>query len=397
MKTSSKLKKISIVTLLVLIICYIIYAFLRSLPALDPIVISNRVNKLQVPPYSISWAQSGEQAIGVQGYGVLATSGAQQPVPIASIAKVMVALAVMQSKPLALNQQGPYIPITAKDVLIYQEDLADGQSVVALQAGEKITEYQALEAMLLPSANNMATTLSSWAFGSLSGYLNFANNYAKNIGMENTYFGDASGFMPNTTSTPSDLVKLGELALQNPVIKKIVGEYSANLPVVGQVTNIDLFINPSMNSVLNGIKTGNTTQAGGCFLYSAPFHNSNIVGVILGATSLGNALYAGPQVEKSAASNIEINYPVKNNQVFGFYKLPWGGRVNVVAQQDLSVASSNGTQIPVNITIKSIKNGKKAANVGNVKFEFNHHIYNSPLILVRSIPKPNLWWRLVHP
>ena len=133
--------------------------------------------------------------------------------------------------------------------------------------------------------------------------------------------------LSNTTSTPSDLVKLGELALQNPVIKKIVGEYSANLPVFSQVTNIDLFINPSMNSVLNGIKTGNTTQSWWLFLI-CPFHNSNIVGVILGATSLGNALYAGPQVEKSAASNIEINYPVKNNQVFGFYKLPWGGRVN---------------------------------------------------------------------
>jgi serine-type D-Ala-D-Ala carboxypeptidase (penicillin-binding protein 5/6) len=54
---------------------------------------------------------------------------------------------------------GPQITVTPADVAVYRADAAAGQSVVAVRAGERLTERQALEGLLLPSGNNVATLL----------------------------------------------------------------------------------------------------------------------------------------------------------------------------------------------------------------------------------------------
>ena len=198
------------------------------------------------------------------------------------------------------------MPITAADVAIYQQDVSEDQSVAAVQAGETITEYQALQALLLPSANNMATTLTDWAFGSQAAYLSFANAYAKQLGMTDTTFADASGFSPDTVSVPSDLVLLGEAGMQNSVIAEIVNEPTAVIPVAGTISNVDINVQPShATNQLNGIKTGNTDQAGGCFLYSTPFDGGTVVGVILGAPNLGTALHDAPLVAASVRDGLQ--------------------------------------------------------------------------------------------
>jgi len=56
---------------------------------------------------SLQWPTSGQAAIGAKGYGLLANNGAQTPVPTASIAKLITALAVLKVKPLAASEQGP--------------------------------------------------------------------------------------------------------------------------------------------------------------------------------------------------------------------------------------------------------------------------------------------------
>src|SRR5207245_1841316 len=122
-------------------------------------------------PPKITWPAYGQAGIGAAGYGLLSVAGAQTAAPIASVAKVMTALAVLSQKPLELNQQGPTITITEEDVASYENYVTQGGSVVRVDSGEQISEYQALQAMLIPSANNMAFTLSRWAFGSTDNYL----------------------------------------------------------------------------------------------------------------------------------------------------------------------------------------------------------------------------------
>ena len=80
-----------------------------------------------------------------------------------------------------------------------------------------------------------------WAFGSLKNYSQAANQYLEDQGLVETHVGsDASGFNPSTTSTARDLVRIGELVMQDPVLKQIVGQSSASdFPVVNNIKNVN--------------------------------------------------------------------------------------------------------------------------------------------------------------
>ena len=59
-------------------------------------------------------------------------------------------LFVDDEKPLQEGEKGPVISVSADDVTEYQQEKANGESVVPVQAGEQLTEYQALQGLLIP-------------------------------------------------------------------------------------------------------------------------------------------------------------------------------------------------------------------------------------------------------
>lgn len=220
-----------------------------------------RPAKLSTP---IAWPKYGQAAYGVAGTGVLAVSDdSSQPVPVASLAKIITALAVLKQKPIAPGQQGPMITLTEQDIASYAEYVAKSGAVVPIEAGEQISEYQALQAMLMPSANNMADSLARWAFGSVDAYNAYANKMVAELGLTKTTVADASGFSASTKSTAHDMVQLGILYMQNPVLKDIAMQTEAKIPFAGLIKNYNSVENK--NGIL-GLKVGNTDEAGRCFL-----------------------------------------------------------------------------------------------------------------------------------
>ncbi len=79
--------------------------------------------------------------------------------PIASVAKVMTAYLTLREHPLAPGQEGFTITITAAEVAEEEQRAGELQSTLPVRAGERLTERQALQALLLPSANNIAALL----------------------------------------------------------------------------------------------------------------------------------------------------------------------------------------------------------------------------------------------
>ena len=66
----------------------------------------------------------------------------------------MTALVVLEHDPLAAGRSGPAFVVTRHDVVDTDRRRHNDESVVPVQAGERLTERQALLALLLPSANN---------------------------------------------------------------------------------------------------------------------------------------------------------------------------------------------------------------------------------------------------
>ncbi|HYM96216.1 MAG TPA: hypothetical protein VET26_02855, partial [Candidatus Sulfotelmatobacter sp.] len=190
--------------------------FIRPIPTVEAVASIPASTTISGSAPAMPWPSTGSAAIGVSSLGVVESSGRETPTPTAGLAKVMTALVLLDDKPLKEGDPGPAIAITDADVQVYLADSANHQNVVEVQSGEQLSEFHALQGLLIPSADNIATTLARWDAGSVNAFVARMNKRAGALGMTHTKFADESGASAKTTSTPSDLVKLGLVAMKQP-------------------------------------------------------------------------------------------------------------------------------------------------------------------------------------
>jgi serine-type D-Ala-D-Ala carboxypeptidase (penicillin-binding protein 5/6) len=231
---------------------------------------------------STVWPADGQAAIRI-GRSQVQAGPNQHAAPIASVAKVMTAYLVLRDHPLGFGQDGPTITLTDADVADTDRRRQQQESVVSIAAGEQLTELQALQALLLPSANNIAVVLARWDAGSVEGFVARMNETARTLGMTDTRYTDPSGYDDATVSTAADQVRIVDRAMGLPVFASIVATPSATLPVAGTVDNTNTLLG---YDGFVGVKTGSTAAAGGCFAFRAirwiDGKRTTITGVVLG-------------------------------------------------------------------------------------------------------------------
>ena len=350
---------------------------------------------------SVAWPSTGQAAIGTDVHGILASHGSQTGVPIASVAKVMLALAVIERRPFSSDSAGATITLTQADVDSYSSWLAKDGSVLPVAAGEQLSEYQALQGLLLPSANNMADTLATWAFGSIEAYERYANDFADHHHMNATHFADASGFDPATVSSATDLVTLGRLALQKPVISDIASQRSAVLPVAGTVYNVNSLLG---KNGIDGLKTGNTDQAGGCLLFTADSliggKTVQLVGAVLGAPNLSSALGLSSKLLSSADTNLTDTVVTPKDTSVATFRLPWGESVQAVTNDDLHSVVWGGSDVATQNSFDAIRLPARDGQIIGKRVVTSNAINSRssvPLILRGNLQGPSLLWRVMHP
>lgn len=315
---------------------YVYTAFAKELPVVSLSV--EPVSPAQPQEVHLPWPTTGQAAVGSLEDGVLASSASEEQArPIASMTKVITALAVLQQSPLAAGEQGQTYTFTPADATMYSQYIAKNGSVVPVSAGQTMTQYQVLQALLLASANNIADSLVVRHFGSMEAYLVYANNMLKEYGLSKTVVADASGFSPQTVSTPSELIVIGQKALANPVLAAIVAQVRADIPGVGTVNNTNRLLS---DSTVVGIKTGTTDEAGNCLLFAARHaiddtHSVTVVGVIMGDSGAAK-LFADARTLLAAArqgfGKVEV---VPAGTVVGQAKTVWGEQTDVVTFEPL--------------------------------------------------------------
>jgi D-alanyl-D-alanine carboxypeptidase (penicillin-binding protein 5/6) len=251
-----------------------------SFPPTSPGDVVRIVHRATLP--TAVWPADGQAAVDV-GQSQVHAGPNQHAAPIASVAKVMTAYLVLRGHPLRLGEQGPTITLTDADVADTDRRRGERESVVSIAAGEQLTERQALQALLVPSANNIAAVLARWAAGSQERFVAQMNAAARSLGMTHTRYTDPSGYDDATVSTAADQVRIVDRAMRLPVFASIVATPSVTLPVAGTVHNTNTLLG---HDGFVGVKTGSDNAAGGCFAFRAirmiGGKRTTITGVVLG-------------------------------------------------------------------------------------------------------------------
>ena len=260
------------------------------------------------PGPAIGWPAQGQAAYTTSELDAIRVGGSEVPVPIASVTKVMTAYVVLQEAPLDPGESGPSIRITEADVADTARRRANGESVVAVAAGEDLTQLQALQALMLPSANNVAVVLARSTAGSVDAFVELMNETADDLGMDDTVYTDPSGMADATVSTASDQVRLFDAAMRDPVFAAVAGATSAQLPVAGTVVTTSRLL--GRDGFVAG-KTGSHDAAGGCYAFRVvreiDGRDVAITGVVLGQRGGGPYVEAALAAAESLAGQVAVS------------------------------------------------------------------------------------------
>jgi D-alanyl-D-alanine carboxypeptidase (penicillin-binding protein 5/6) len=374
-----------------------------SRPIPSPVFHPDVSNSIRLPGRSptLPWPATGSAALSMEGVGSLGHVGSTKPVPIASITKVMTAYVVLKDHPLSPGADGPAIPVTAAVVADYQAGLASQQSVVQVSAGESLTELQALEGLLIPSGNDLATLLADWDAGSTTAFIAKMNSTAQTLGLTATHFNDASGLDPGSTSTPTDLIKLGEAAMALPTFSQIVSLGEITLPEAGLVYNFDYDLG---RDGIIGIKTGTDSAAGGCFLFEAQKtvdgKKMTIVGAVLGQQTVSPITAVLSSVEglaQAAFADMGTIPLVAPGQLIGKVTTPWGASVGVRAPHAQSVVGWPGLSVPTRLEVSTLPRAVGTDTpIGSLKVNLDGRIVDVPLRASGRLRGPSAIWRLTR-
>lgn len=193
----------------------------------------------------------------------------------ASLTKIMTAVIILE--------QGDLDDwVTAPKEAAY----TDGSSM-ALKEGERVQMKDLLNAILVRSANDACVAAAIHLAGSVDKFVNWMNEKAKELGMNNTHFVNPHGLHdPQHYTTVRDLLTLTRYALKNPMFRSIVSQREITIAPTDK-SSLRRYRNRNKLLELypgcDGVKTGYTVPAGECLVASATRNGWQLIAIVLGS------------------------------------------------------------------------------------------------------------------
>ncbi|MEO8263219.1 MAG: D-alanyl-D-alanine carboxypeptidase [Pseudolysinimonas sp.] len=359
-------------------------------------------------PATLAMSPEGASAITVLGgddylppeaSGLWATAGGNDARPIASISKLITALVILSKHPLAsADDPGPNITFSKTDHALYDKYYVLGATIAAMPTGITMSENQALQAMLIPSASNYAEAMATWAFGSNGAFVSATQTWLAANGLTSTRIVEPTGIDARNTSTPTDLMALARIAMANPAIVQIAAMPALAVPGIDEMANTNTLLG---TDGVTGLKTGTLTDNSN-LLFTATLDVGTpepltVIGVVAGAFSHDSAnrdVIAMLDSLKAGFHDVPVG---QQDQVVGTYTTPWGESAQMVLEADASIFTWSDTPITATMETTTLTTGKKGDEVGSVTWTAGPNTVTVPIVLDSGISPPDQWWRLTHP
>lgn len=248
---------------------------------------------------------------------VLYSKCPDDPLPPASVTKVMTLLLVME----AIDSRN----LSLTDTVSVSEHAASmGGSQVYLEPFEEMTVEDMLKSVVIASANDAAVALAEKVGGSEEAFVNRMNERAGELQMKSTHFENVSGLDDDTknhvTSARDIAIMSRELIVNHPLILNYSSIWMDSIRG-GEfgLTNTNRLVRFYKGAT--GLKTGSTSKAGFCISATAQRDGMDLIAVIMGSETR--------DIRNAAASSLLdwgfANYSVYKEQGQKAGKIPVTG------------------------------------------------------------------------
>jgi D-alanyl-D-alanine carboxypeptidase (penicillin-binding protein 5/6) len=204
---------------------------------------------------------------------------------------------------------------------------------------------------------------------------------------------DASGLSPTTTASASNLAKIGDLVLADPVLSEIIKEARTVIPVHGEITSTNYLL--GQDPTIVGIKTGTTEEAGSCFVLGAKDGQNTVVIAVMNVGTNGaiDESYNLYQQARTAAKNQLV---VKKGAEIGVLKAGWLAEpVKMYANLDLSANIWDADDVSLSLDIPdNLIN--QSGEIGTLKLQTKTGQLSIPVYINQQFSGPNLLYKLLN-
>ena len=212
---------------------------------------------------------------------LLASSNGDEPLPPASLTKMMTSYLVEQG--LKSGKLKPTEPVTMS-LSAWCRGGKDGDSCMFVPLNAQASLMDMLRGVIIDSGNDAAKALAEHVGGSESGFDAMMNAEAARLGMTHSHFENSAGLPdPNHKASARDLAVLAQAIIRNSAdYYPIYSEHEFTYNGIKQGNrNALLYTDPTVD----GLKTGHTEEAGYCLTASAKRNGMRLISVIMNASS----------------------------------------------------------------------------------------------------------------
>ena len=222
----------------------------------------------------------------------------------ASVTKIMTMLLVAE----AIDSK----KISLTDKVVCSENAASkGGSQIWLEPGESMSVDELLRATVIGSANDAATLLGEYVSGSEGAFISLMNSRAKELGMKNTTFVNATGLDDTTDehqTTARDIAIMSKELLKHEFITKYTTVWMDSLRN-GETELVNTNKLVRFYEGTTGLKTGTTAKAGCCVSASAKRDGLHLVAVVMGSANSNDRFNTAKAMLSWGFSNYTIYQP----------------------------------------------------------------------------------------
>lgn len=211
---------------------------------------------------------------------VLYESNADQPLPPASVTKVMTLLLIMEE-----IEKGN---LKYTDIVTASSNASSmGGSQIYLKEGEQLTVEDMLKSVVISSANDAAVALAEHVCGSEEVFVQRMNQKARELGMKNTNFENTNGLDDTTNNHVTSARDIAIMSRELIKYKDILKFSSTWMDTIRNgsfgLTNTNRLVRFYRGAT--GLKTGSTSKAKFCISATAERNGMHLICVIMGAPS----------------------------------------------------------------------------------------------------------------
>ena len=224
-----------------------------------------------------------------------------------------------------------------------------GGSQIYLETNEKMSVDDLLKGVCMASVNDAVVALAETIYGSEEEFVNEMNKKAKELGLENTYFKNATGLdEEGHYSSASDMALIAKELIKHEKVLEYSSRYEDYLR---ENTNKKFWLVNTNKLIktydgMDGLKTGYTEKAGYCLTATAKRNNMRLIGVVMKEESSAIRNTDMSELLNYGFSMYKVKNLLKKNNIVSIYEDNKTSKIknDVIIKEDINILNKKNSK-----------------------------------------------------